>query len=82
MLKGKPFRTFLKALTAGTVLMMIPSSAWTKERILLDFTMQTLPPADWAAEGHAFGARNPVPNESGKNRRSPRKASVMPSKGA
>jgi sucrose-6-phosphate hydrolase SacC (GH32 family) len=65
-MKGKPFRTFLKAVAALTLLMTGPSWAGGKEWVLLDFNMKTKPPADWAVEGYAFGTRNPVPNERQK----------------
>ncbi len=66
MIKGKPNRTFLKAVAAGTLLMSISTWAGAEERVLLDFNMQTPPPADWAVEGYAFGTRNPIPSQRQK----------------
>ena len=45
---------------------LLASSLHAEERVLLDFNMQTLPPADWTMEGYAFGTRNPIPNERQK----------------
>jgi fructan beta-fructosidase len=66
MLKGKPNRTFLRAVAAVTLLMSILTWAGAGERVLLDFNMKTPPPANWAVVGYAFGTRNPVPNERQK----------------
>ena len=42
-----------------------------EDRVLLDFNMQTLPPADWAVEGYAFGTHNPTPAERQKQALAP-----------
>jgi sucrose-6-phosphate hydrolase SacC (GH32 family) len=46
--------------------MSIPTWAGAEDRVLLDFNMQTPPPAGWAVEGYAFGTRNPIPKERQK----------------
>ena len=66
MIEKLPFRTFLRAVAAGILLLSIPTWAGAEERVLLDFNMQTPPPADWAVEGYAFGTHNPVPGERQK----------------
>ena len=57
MTREIPFRTFLRALTAGTLLVTMPSWAEAEERVLLDFNMKTLAPGDWTMEGYAFGLK-------------------------
>lgn len=71
MVEHMLFHTFLKAVAAGTLLMTISSWAGAEERVLIDYNMQTLPPADWAVEGYAFGTRNPIPNERQKQALAP-----------
>jgi hypothetical protein len=47
-------------------LAVLAPSLHAEDRVLLDFNMQTLPPADWAVEGYAFGTHNPTPAERQK----------------
>jgi sucrose-6-phosphate hydrolase SacC (GH32 family) len=66
MIQAIPPRSFLKTVATATLLMTIPSWAAAEERVLLDFNMQTPPPADWAVDGYAFGTHNPVTTERQK----------------
>lgn len=66
MVEHMLFHTFLKAVAAGTLLMTISSWAGAEERVLIDYNMQTLPPADWVVEGYAFGTHTPTPAERQK----------------
>ena len=75
MTREIPFRTFLRALTAGTLLVTMPSWAEAEERVLLDFNMKTLAPGDWTMEGYAFGTHNPIPTERQKQALATRKRS-------
>ena len=36
-------------------------AAWAEESVLLDFNIQTPPPADWAVQGYAFGTHDEEP---------------------
>tara|TARA_B110000285_G_scaffold108058_1_gene122751 strand:- start:49 stop:2292 length:2244 start_codon:yes stop_codon:yes gene_type:complete len=47
-------------------LAVLAPSLHAEDRVLLDFNMQTLPPADWAVEGYAFGTHHPTPSERQK----------------
>ncbi|MBT3192072.1 MAG: glycoside hydrolase family 32 protein [Verrucomicrobia bacterium] len=50
----------------GMALAVMAPSLHAEDRVLLDFNMQTLPPANWAVEGYAFGTHNPTPAERQK----------------
>ena len=81
MIRQKSLPTYLRALAAGTLLVTMPSWAEAEDRVLLDYNMQTLPPADWAVEGYAFGMHNPIPNERQKQAPDPSPSSSTPSNG-
>ncbi|MDG1357718.1 MAG: hypothetical protein P8P36_05950 [Akkermansiaceae bacterium] len=71
VIQKTPLYAFKKAVAVGTLLMSIAPWAGAEERVLIDFNMQTPPPADCMVEGYAFGTHTPTPAERQKAAASP-----------